>query len=97
MPLGRPKVQATPAVTKDHVWNGCIWLLRLVVAETLVKVLDPGLEAQKFLSVFSLFEALLTSLVTPCGTVELFDQVVATRCSNHLLVVDVNQARHFPY
>ena len=62
----------------------------------MVKVLDPGMQAQKFLSAFSSFEALLTSLLTPCGTVGLLDQVITAGCGDHLLVVDVDQARQFP-
>ena len=61
-----------------------------------MKVLDPGVQAQKFLSAFSSFEAPLTSLLTPCGTVGLLDQVVATRCGNHLLVVDIDQTWELP-
>ena len=56
----------------------------------MVEVLDPGVQAHKSLSAFSSFEALLTSLLTPCGTVRLFNQVITAGCGDHLLVVDVD-------
>ena len=61
-----------------------------------MKVFDPGLQAQEFLSAFSSFKALLTSLLTPCRTVGLFNQIVAACRGNDLLVVDALQTREFP-
>ena len=61
-----------------------------------VEVLDPGVQAQKFPSTLSSFETLLTSLLTPCGTVRLLKQIVAAGRGDHLLVVDVDQARDLP-
>ena len=62
----------------------------------MVEVGHSGVQAQKFLSAFSSFEALLTSLLTPCGTVGLLDQVITTRCGNHLLMVDIDQTWDLP-
>ena len=62
-------------------------------ASVMVEVLDPGVQAQKFLSTFPPSEALLLSLLTPCGTMRLFNQIVAARRGNHLLVIGVDQAR----
>ena len=62
----------------------------------MVKVLDSGVQAQKFLSAFPSFESLLLSFLTPCGTVRLFDHVVAPGRGNHLLVVDVDQTGDLP-
>ena len=62
----------------------------------MVKVLDPGVQAQKFLRSFPPPESKLLPFLTPCGTVGLLDQVVATRCGNYLLVVDVDQAWDLP-
>ena len=56
----------------------------------MVELLDPGVQAQKFLSTFPSLESLLLSLLTPCGTMRLFD-IVAAGCRDHLLVVDVDQ------
>ncbi len=61
-----------------------------------MKVRDPGVEAQEFLSAFPSCEALLTSLLSPCGSVFLLNEVVAAGRGDHLLVVDVNQARDLP-
>ena len=62
----------------------------------MVEVGHSGVQAQKFLSAFSSFEALLTSLLTPCRTVGLLDQVITTRCGNHLLMVDIDQTWDLP-
>ena len=62
----------------------------------MVEVLDSRVQAQKFLSAFSSFEPKLLSLLTPCRTVGLLDQVITARRGDHLLVVDVDQARQFP-
>ena len=62
----------------------------------MVKVFDPGVQAQEFLSAFSSFEALLILLLTPRGTVRLFNQIVAACRGNNLLVVDVDQTGELP-
>ena len=62
----------------------------------MVEVGDPGVEAQECLSAFPSFEALLTSLLSPCGSVFLLNDVVAAGRRDHLLVVDIDQARDFP-
>jgi len=49
------------------------------------------------LSAFPSFESLLTSFLSPCGAVFLLNHVVAPGRGNHLLVVDVNQARDLSY
>jgi len=55
----------------------------------MVKVFDPGLQVQKRLRSFPPLESKLLSLLTPCKTVGLLDQVVATGRGDHLLMVDV--------
>jgi len=55
-----------------------------------VKVGDAGMETQEFLSAFPPPEPLLTSLLSPCGTVGLFDDVVAPGRGDHLLMVNVD-------
>ena len=45
------------------------------------------------MSAFSPSETLLTSLLSSCGSVFLLDDVVAAGRGNHLLMVDVDQAR----
>jgi len=62
----------------------------------MVEVLDSCLQAQKFLCTFSPLQSLLTSLLTPCRTMGLFNQLVTAGCGEHLLVVDVSQTRDFP-
>jgi len=57
----------------------------------MVEVLDSRVQAQKFLSAFPSPESLLTALLSPCGTVGLFNDVVTPGCGDHLLVVDVDQ------
>lgn len=58
-----------------------------------VEVGHSGVQAQEFLSAFPSSEPLLTSLLTPCGTVGLLHNGVAARRGNHLLVIDALQAR----
>ena len=55
-------------------------------------VFHAGVQAQEFLRAFLPSEPLLTSFLTSCETVRLFDQIVAAGCGDHLLVVDVGQA-----
>ncbi len=62
----------------------------------MMEVLNPCLYVQKFLRSFPPLESELLSLLTPCRTMRLLDQIVATRCRTHLLVVGVDQARQFP-
>ena len=57
---------------------------------------DPGVQIQECLSAFLSSEALLTSLLSPCGSVFLLNDVVAAGRGDHLLVVDVSQAWDFP-
>jgi hypothetical protein len=61
----------------------------------MVKVGDSGVQTQELLSAFPPFESLLRSLLSSCGSVFLFDDVAPGR-GDHLLVVDVNQARDLP-
>ena len=61
-----------------------------------VEVLKTGMQAEKFLRAFSPLESLLLSLLTPCGTVGLLDQVVTSGCRDHLLVVNMIERRKFP-
>ena len=61
-----------------------------------MEVGDPGVQAQEFLSAFPPLEALLTSLLSPCGAVFLLNDVVAACCGDDLLVVDVRQTRDLP-
>ena len=62
----------------------------------MVEVGDPGVEAQECLSAFPSFEALLTSLLSPCGSVFLLNDVIAAGRRDHLLMVDIDQARDLP-
>ena len=62
----------------------------------MVKIGDPGMQTQEFLSAFPPSESLLRSLLSACGSVFLFDDVVAPGRRNHLLMVDVDQARDLP-
>lgn len=61
-----------------------------------VEVGDPGVPTQKFLRAFSSFEPLLTPLLSPYGSVFLFNNVVAPSCRNHLPTVDISQPRDIP-
>ena len=61
----------------------------------MIEVLNSGVQAQEFLSAFPAPESLLLPFLTPCGTVELFDHVAASRCGNHLMVDDVDEALNF--
>ena len=58
----------------------------------MVKILDLGVQAEKFLSAFPPLESLLILILTPCRTVGLLNQVITAGCGDHLLVVDVDQA-----
>ena len=62
----------------------------------MVEVGHSGVQTQEFLSAFPSPEPLLTSLLSPCGTVGLFDDVITARRGDHLLVVDVSQAGELP-
>ena len=62
----------------------------------MVEVSHSGVQTQEFLSAFPSPESLLTSLLTPCRTVGLLDQVITTRCGNHLLMVDIDQTWDLP-
>ena len=57
----------------------------------MVKVSDPGMQIQEFLSAFPSSESLLTSLLSPCGSMFLLNDVVAAGRGDHLLVVDVGR------
>ncbi len=61
-----------------------------------MEVVDPGVQIQERLSAFSSSESLLTSLLSPCGSVFLLDDIVPPGRGDHLLVVDALQARDFP-
>ncbi len=58
-----------------------------------MKIRDAGRQPQKFLSAFAPLESLLTSLLSSCGAMFLQGNVVAMGRGDHLLVVDVNEAR----
>ena len=60
----------------------------------MVEVGHSGVQTQEFLSAFPSPEPLLTSLLSPCGTVGLFDDVVTPGRGDDVLVVDVDQARY---
>ncbi len=62
----------------------------------MVEVLNPGMQAQKFLCAFSPSEALLLPFLTPCSAVGLLNHVITARCGAHLLVVDLDQVRDLP-
>jgi len=62
----------------------------------MVKIGDTGMQAQEFLSAFSSFKSLLTSLLSPCRSVFLFNNVVPLGCGDHLLVINVGQTRELP-
>jgi len=54
------------------------------------------MQAEKFLRAFPPLESLLLLLLTPCGTMRLLNYVVAMYCGDHLLVIDVDEARNLP-
>ena len=62
----------------------------------MVKVGDPGVQTQEFLSAFLSSESLLTSLLSPCRSVFLLNNVVIPSCGDHLLVIDICQTRDLP-
>ncbi len=59
----------------------------------MVKVGHSGVQTQEFLSAFPSFESLLRSLLSSCGSVFLLNDIVTACRGDHLLVVDVDQAR----
>jgi len=59
----------------------------------MVKVSNFGVQVEEFLRSFPPLESLLLSFLTPCRSVRLLNDVVALGCGDHLLVVDVSQAR----
>ena len=61
-----------------------------------MEVLETGMQAEKFLRAFPPFQSLLLSLLTPCGTVRLLHEVVATCCGDHRLVIDIDKTRDLP-
>ncbi len=62
----------------------------------MVQVPDPGKQAQKHLRSFPSLESKLLSLLMPYGTVTLLDDIIAAGRPDHLLMVDVDQARNLP-
>jgi len=62
----------------------------------MVEIGHPGVQAQEFLSAFSSFEPLLTSLSSPCRSVFLLNNVVPPGCGDHFLVINVGQTRDLP-
>ncbi len=62
----------------------------------MVKILDSSVQAEKFLDTLPPFESLLLSLPMSCRTVRLFNDVVAARGRNHLLMVNMIKHRKFP-
>jgi hypothetical protein len=63
-------------------------------AGVMMKVGDPGVETREFLSAFPPLEPLLLSFLSSCGSVFLLNDVVTPGRGDHLLVVDIDQARH---
>jgi len=63
---------------------------------TVKEVFETGMEAEEFLHAFLSLKSLLLSFLTPCGTMGLFNNVVAACRGNHLLVVDRRQSRDCP-
>ena len=61
-----------------------------------MKVFNSGVQAQEFLSAFPPPESLLLAFLTPCGTVRLLNQIVTSDSRDHLLMVDIDQARNLP-
>ena len=62
----------------------------------IVEVGDPGVQLQKRLRAFPPSKRLPTSLLSPCGALFVLNDVVAARREDHLLMVDINQARNVP-
>ena len=58
----------------------------------MVKIGDPSMQTQEFLSAFPSSKSLLRSLLSACGSVFLQGDVVAPGRGDHMLVVDVSQA-----
>ena len=61
-----------------------------------MKVFNSGVQAQEFLSAFPPPESMLLAFLTPCGTVRLLNQIVTSDSRDHLLMVDIDQARNLP-
>ncbi len=59
----------------------------------MVEIGHSGVQIQELLSAFPSPEPLLTSLFSPCRSMFLLNDVITPGCGDHLLVVDVNQAR----
>jgi hypothetical protein len=53
-----------------------------------VKVRDAGVQTQEFLSAFPPIKPMLTSLLSPSGSVFLLNNVIAPGRGDHLLVID---------
>ena len=62
----------------------------------MVKVGHSGVQIQELLSAFPSSEPLLGSLLSPCGSMFLLNDVVTARCRDHLLVIDASQAWDLP-
>jgi len=62
----------------------------------MVEVGHPGMQTQEFLSTLPSSEPLLGSFLSSCGSVFLLNDVVAPGRGDHLLMVDVSQARDLP-
>ena len=54
-----------------------------------LKVGDPGVEIQEFLGSLEFPETELAPLLLSCGTVRLFDEIIAAGGRDHLLMVDL--------
>jgi len=57
----------------------------------MVEVGHSGVQTQEFLRSSPPLESLLTSLLSSCGTMRLFDHVVTSCRGDHLLMVDMDQ------
>ena len=57
----------------------------------MVKILDSGVQAKERLRLFVLLESKLLLLLTSYGTMRLFNQIVAPRRGDRLLVVQVDR------
>ena len=62
----------------------------------MVQVGDSGVQTQEFLSAFLPFKPLLLSFLSSCRSMFLQGNVVTARGGDHLLVVDIYQARDLP-